>query len=651
MEKKSTFNSFLISSIIIIGVILRTYHFFSLPFMYDELCEISNHYSSFTDLIQNGVKMKDLHPAGVYVFVYGWKYLFGNAEWIIKLPFLTLGIGCIYLTYRIGKDWFNESCGLIAATFISTLQFTIIYSTIIRPYISGLFFSLLMVICWTNYFFKPNKNRLINIVGFFLCSLICMYNHYFSFLFVIIVGFTGLFFLTHKNWKYYISSGILLILFFLPHLPITLYHLSIGGAGGVDGWLGPPKNDVLLTFIAYVFHYSFISGGSAAIIVLFYFSRFLKTPDLKNNKRLICVIWFMLPFLIGFFYSILINPVLEFSMLFFSFPFFIILISSFINEPRKWVITGLIIVISASNIYSLIYTRKHYELTLHQPSDEYAKYAMKLQKSFPKKKIFAILSTTERPFMEYYKKKYKINLEYHIFNPKDDTPATLYNMLKENSFDYLITGYLPEDYNALFKKQFTNLIHHSEGFTYDINCYSKKTNDETFKEKTFYSKTNPFNIFPVQAPWSADIKTLHKDSFSGNNFIMLGSMNEWGPGFNIPLNEITYSCTSKLLASINVKTDKKIKEAILVLQISLGDSILHWQGSNLNNYLIEGVAWQTIYTAYDIIGLDASPGNLKKYKLSVFLWNKGKQMLSLDNLSLIVKEGNPLKYGLHSPIN
>lgn len=249
-----------LACIAIIGIILRTYHFFGQPFTFDELSATSRQYNSVSELIKIAVIEIDFHPAGTHLFIYAWQHLFGNAEWVVKLPFLLMGIGCIFLTCKIGKEWFNETCGLIAAVFISTLQFTISYSTIARPYISGLFFSLLMVHCWTNYFFNSKKNNLINISGFILAASVCMYNHYFSFLFAMIVSFSGLFFLTRQNWKYYFIAGGIIILLYLPHLHITLIQLGKGGLGGPDGWLGPPDNDFFLKFIGYIFHYSYLSG-------------------------------------------------------------------------------------------------------------------------------------------------------------------------------------------------------------------------------------------------------------------------------------------------------------------------------------------------------------------------------------------------------
>ena len=137
-------NKLLLVLIIIVGTVLRFYNYGEIPFTHDEFSALSRlNFDNFNDLIEKGVKI-DAHPAGVHVFMYYWTTFFGSAEWVVKLPFTVIGTLSIFLIYLIGKNWFNETVGLISASFITSIQFTVIYSQIARPYISGLFFSLLM---------------------------------------------------------------------------------------------------------------------------------------------------------------------------------------------------------------------------------------------------------------------------------------------------------------------------------------------------------------------------------------------------------------------------------------------------------------------------------------------------------------------------
>ena len=176
-------NKSILLLILIISITLRFFNYFEIPFTYDEFSAFFRlNFDNFCELIDKGVKI-DAHPAGIHVLMYYWSKIFGNSEWIIKLPFTIFGIVSIYLIYKIAKVWFNETVGLISASYLATIQFTVMYSQIARPYISGMFFSLLMIYYWSQLIKKPDKNLIKNTGLFILGASLCAYNHHFSLLF------------------------------------------------------------------------------------------------------------------------------------------------------------------------------------------------------------------------------------------------------------------------------------------------------------------------------------------------------------------------------------------------------------------------------------------------------------------------------------
>lgn len=639
---------FLIIFIIIVGASLRCYNFFLLPFTFDELSAITRlNYASLNELIDKAVKQVDTHPAGIQVFLYYWCKLFGTTEWVVKLPFVLIGIATIPMAFLVCRNWFGTTPALITSAYIATLQFTVTYSTIARPYIPGLFFSLLMVYTWTKCLFE--KFHIRYIVLYVLSATLCCYIHYFSLLFAIITGATGLFFLKKNSWKWYFLSNFIIVILCLPHLGIFLFQIKRGGLGGPDGWLSAPSNNFLLTYIAYIFNHSYLSGGITIVCCLIYYF-FKKSSKPQTVFKIVCLLWFLLPFCIGFFYSKWKNPILQYSILIFSFPYLIMFLSSFIVESKKWIIALVLIIIMSGNIYSLVYTRQHYEILFHQPSDQYAKYINHLQQLYPNKKIFSILNTTENLFMEYYNKKSQTKFDFHVFQPKEDTPASLSHLITEKMSDILITGFLPDEYTAFFKQQFPYLIYRSEGFTYDINCLSKNHSDKTIEEKIIYSQANNFNYMPAVPPWSFDLNMIREDSSTLNKYLFLDSIHEWGPGFAIPLNEILSSRITKIIASVKIKPNTVTNDEILVLQINQGDSMIRWQGSDISKYYMANAEWQTIYTSCNLIDVLPPGINIASLKLNVYLWNKAKANIQIDDLTISVFEGNSLVYGLYHPI-
>ena len=138
-----------------------------------------------------------------------------------------------------------------------------------------------MIYFWTNLIKYPSKKFYKNSILFILSASLCTYNHHFSLLFATIVGLSGLFFIQKKYFVKYIISGVLIFVLYIPHLNIFMYQLSIGGVGGVDGWLGKPHNDFILEFVKYIFNFSLLP--IIVVIGLFIFGA--KAHLSKINKE------------------------------------------------------------------------------------------------------------------------------------------------------------------------------------------------------------------------------------------------------------------------------------------------------------------------------------------------------------------------------
>ncbi len=264
MNIRISSNHLVLVFILLIGTLLRIWHLADIPLTHDEFSVVfRTGYDSFADLIKQGV-LVDVHPAGVQVFVNYWVALFGESAVAVKIPFILFGMFSIGLIYKLGEEWFNPTVGLITAVFVACLEYTVMYSQIARPYMSGMFFSLLMVYGWQRYLFNPGRSPIAWLIVYVLASAICAYNHYFSLMFAALVGVTGLFFITRKKLILYILAGAGIFALFIPHLPVFFHQFS---EKGVEGWLGKPENDFIIDYIGYIFHFSPLVYAMVAIIV------------------------------------------------------------------------------------------------------------------------------------------------------------------------------------------------------------------------------------------------------------------------------------------------------------------------------------------------------------------------------------------------
>lgn len=630
--------NWLLLLIVAVAAALRFYHFSQIPFTYDEVSAWARTgYSSFHDLIQQGVR-GDGHPAGIQVFLNYWRKVFGDSEQAFKFPFLVMGLLSIWMIFRIGKFWFNKTVGYIASATTATIQYTVMYSQIARPYISGLFFALMMVWCWSNYLFNgEEKHKRLQLFGYIFFSALCCYDHYFALLFAFIVGLTGLFFLNKENLKQYLVAGFVIVLLFLPHLPITLYQLGIGGVGG---WLAKPGPDFFSNYLDYVFEFSPYVKTLIIIVVLlsiFFYSRDLGT---KQKFRIIAFLWFIIPLLTGYFYSINRNPVLQYSVLIFSFPWLLFFLFSMYRELRPVYNFILIVVIMVICGYGLIIERDHYGVFYRQPVEELVKNSLKTAKELNPKNVH-ILINEPRKYAGYYLNKYHEKLPMDYWQEKNFPGYAVFrHYLDSLKSDYFIAGNIPSDYLMLVKEFFPYKIRSDKGFTYNFFAFAKKKNvnvigDSVFRDSMALGKINP--------NWKFDMIAVKRDSLDRPLYKM-DSTREFGPTFSARLLPLLTNSYNVVNVSLHVRDVKPNMNASLVVSFDEDGKSSFWQEKPFNFFLDS--TDQSGYLFYSIGIRDLGFAINNQHSLNAYIWNKGRNEFEIDNMSVEIEAGNPWIYGL-----
>lgn len=636
-------NTLILILIIVIGGILRFYNYIELPFTHDEFSALfRTEFNTFSELIEYGVKV-DGHPAGIQVLLYYWTKCFGSTEPIVKLPFILFGLGSIIVFYRITKEWFNETVGLICASYIASIQFTIMYSQIARPYISGLFFCLLMVYYWTKIIKSPNKNYTRNYLLFITSTSLCAYNHHFSLLFAAIVGFSGLFFINKNRLISYIFSGVIIFLIYLPHLNIFLYHLSVGGVGGPEAWLAKPQKDFIIDFIMYIFNYSTLSLVVVATLIIINLDT-QKIRSAFNSKTILFIIWFLLPLLIGYFYSVYVNAVLQFSVLIFSFPFLLFILFGHIKTKRPTTNLVIVTIILATNIFSTVWAREHYKLFYESPFEHILLDYRTTNET--KDNVISFIDSHKRK-SQHYLKRHNISTNFIWLDTfKTDRELILYLNSVFTQYDYLYLGVLSSNNPKtvpIIQEYFPTIVwqeNYAGGTTY---LFSKASN---FKHKwseilTFENKDNN--------SWKSLVKTNYTDSisYSGNYSYLIDDLTEWSPNFTVNLNDIITEKTNFIDISLKAKCLSSFDGVRLVATLEVNDEFIYWGGSYLNEFTSIEDSFNNWITAVHSVKLSDIRLEAENIKLKIFIWNKKSQNFLIDDFSITVRDGNPIIYGLY----
>ena len=633
-------NKSILLLILIISIILRFFNYFEIPFTYDEFSAFFRlNFDNFSELIDKGVKI-DAHPAGIHVLMYYWSKIFGNSEWIIKLPFTIFGIVSIYLIYKIAKVWFNETVGLISASYLATIQFTVMYSQIARPYMSGMFFSLVMIYYWSQLIKKPDKNLIKNTGLFILGASLCAYNHHFSLLFAAIVGISGLFFINRQYLMWYIISGLIIFIFYLPHLEIFFYQLQIGGVGGPEGWLSEPENNYIFNYLKYIFNFSY-SSIIITLLVIIYGVKKINFSFISNKTFLLFLSWFLLPFLIGFFYSKFINPVLQFSVLIFNLPVLFFLLFGHFRAQKATTNLLLVLTILSVNITSLVIERDHYNIFYQSFYEQVLLDYKEIKEKHPNS-LFIIDSNKE--ITKYYCDKLNIDNYFLSFNSFKNKKE-FHNFLKRNSqYDRLFFGclYSNSPYSIpIIKDVYPNIKwqkNYAGGTTYFFN--------KSEAEKKIISNLNSKNTKPEF--WS-NVDLLNK---SNKKYLPIIENVEWGPTYTNDLNAIINNENNFIHLSVKAKSlENDLDGVILVSSLDLNGKNIYWSGTNFKDFKYnidtQNNEWVKIHHCLKLSDIKLQHNNIV---FKAYIWNKEKKNLLFDDFEIELIDGNPIIYGLNQEI-
>jgi len=646
--------------ILLIAAILRLVHPFQIPYTYDELSALSRtHFNSFSELIDKGIII-DGHPAGVQVFLYYWTKLFGYKEIVVKFPFILLGILSVYYIFKIGETWFSITVGFISAVYLATLEYPIMYSQLIRPYSSGLFFVLAMVYYWNKIIFRSEEKQTRNLILYILFSALCAYNHHFSLLFAGIVGVTGLFFIKKGQLLKYVIAGVSIFILYIPHLRIFFYQLNYGGIGGSNGWLGKPDYTFALEYLHYIFHFS--RTVIAIVITLFLFGIYnaIKKRVAPNRYYIISICWFLLPLLIGFFYSTLINPVLQYSVLIFSFPFLLFFLFALLPKLSSKVIIPIIIVICLVNIFSLVHTRKYYTLFYKAPYEQPIVIADSLQKILGKNNFSSILQTedSDKYVTDYYIQKDKVDTSSFVkattldcFITKPNGYLQLIPFMKKQtkpyfgfggtaSFDPTVLQIICDYYPFMIKKwdfyDASFYLFSNQKAVSDIHPYS-------FESKNDFENTTKY--------WSqADTNFTHDTvHFLGKHAYKMDAKHDWAPAFSCKLADMSWGKNDIIDISLEVYPLDTLDDVSIVSSLESNGNIISWSDTKISKFIPDTLrkSWVMVHHSLklqDIHNTEPEP------LLKVYIWNKGRKRFYMDNFEVKTFKGNPVIYGLMQKI-
>jgi len=640
--KKITRKSWLVFAIMIVAILLRFCGYYSWSLTNDELSALLGYsYGSLYNNIFTYVA-NDFHPAGVQILIWFWCKIFGTSVAALRFPFVMMGIFSVYLVYLISRKWFNYYAAVLIAATLCVSQFAILYAQIARPYSAGLFFVLLTLYGWNGFILlqKNQKPKFLSLLFFVFGMVMSMYNHYFSFLMVAIIGVTGIFMISKLNRKMYLLCGLAAVLLFLPHLKITIKQFSAGGLG----WLAQPDSSYFKIYAKYMFNQSKLYLLFILVIALIAAIKLpYKLPE--NKMKWVALAWFLIPLLTAYFYSIYVSPLLQHSILFFSYPFLLFFIFSLTpnNQKSIFILVPLILIAGTVQIYAINKFDGSNEFARFK---EIAKHIDNADKKYGAENITRAINVTDSAYIGYYLSKLNNENSFefyhnagreHLFEVID-----IVNKSKTPYFMYCWTNAdCPPEINQIVQDRYPYLIERMHYFNSEYYLYSNLNADSKKSIKSI--RHNFLQNYEINGVHFSNPTLLAKDSTAQNGINTFEIMNdkiEYSSTFTIPISEIAESTSAIIHASVKLRTFDLNADASIVFSINHGAENYFWRALNLKSFVAKIGEWNQCY--YSIrLPLLKGPEN----KITVYILNNLKKNIHIDDFSIKLEEGNNNLYG------
>jgi hypothetical protein len=611
--------------ILLFAAVFRFYPFGTVSLSNDELSAlIRTRYPSFGEMVRNGV-YTDFHPAGVQSFLYGWTCVIGEDAFLLRLPFILLGLGSIWLIYRLGRRWFHPAAGLLAAALFSVLEFSIIYSQLARPYAPGVFFCLLASWYWTILTdeAKQGQVRWRTWIPWVISMAVCAHLHYFTFVYAGALGLSGIVLLNGRLRGQYLLSGLLVLLLALPEWSVFREQLKTGDLGG---WLGKPEKTWLFAYFFNAFNTSWLLID--ALIVCFFTGWYVQRsrPEWNRYHALIAFIFFF-SFGLAFGYSLLRHPIIQFSTLFFVFPLVLLFFFSFTPSAFRQGagLIGVVLLVLIGGTLSTAMEKKFFRMPAYGVFRELTVRAHEWSGD-AQHPAWCIFNVINPDYLEYYFAREGWRPDTVVYGAEKARELAVLgsalDSLKPGSIIYGWTNsFHPEELYFLLRERYERLDRDEAYFNARISRFSKGTAD-----------------WPVHDPRA--MTWDYEDGPSGTDFP--DSLQRTGKGERLDAGvEFSHTLTCSLdslrpgrydvlNARCRFMTGVLPVDARLVLSVERDRSNLGYFSAAINDWNVRPGRWQ------EAVISGVVPEGCTGATVKAYVWNKGAASWWIDDLALVL---------------
>ncbi|MBL0127353.1 MAG: glycosyltransferase family 39 protein [Flavobacteriales bacterium] len=626
-------------ALFILAAVLRFWDLPHLPYTHDELSALVRIYPTLGETIQRGVIELDTHPPGVQVFEWFWTKVFTKEEADVKLPFILMDLLALLFLYRFALAWTGASPALVLTALMATIQYSVLYGQIARPYAAGLFTTALLADQLTRYLAFGTRRMLI---GVGIAALLSAYTHHFALLLAALMVATGWFLISREQRRAYaIMCGIAIVLY-LPNIPIFLKQL---GEGGLSEWLPAPDGAWFPKYGWFIANDNVFLAGILIACVVASVILTIRSGRVAGPARWFLFAWGVIPLAIGFAYSVWRAPVLQYSVVLFSFPYIVLfLLQGLVHVQRKAVLVGCAILACVS-VYSLVNTRLHYELFYRSKYEVIAREAIEANKTLGTDKVLVLIDAPDHMIRFYYD-LWRVSVNDFPFVQLKDRflISQVDSILQANKGRTVIfgqsNGSVPE-HLALIQQHFPELVERQDLIDGQVFRFTDGP-----VQMQWFDRDTIASITPEQrmGPWKvSDGLSMYTDTVPNGAFWEF-AYREFGLGIDLPLDSIVLDPQDQIEVIATVIGWSANSEASVVADVKHGDSTVFYRTGRL----------EPAHRPHEVSPMIVTvcPADMKgdRLHLLTYIYNPNKEALRVSRVDILRRSANPVRYGTLEPV-
>lgn len=630
--------------LLLLALLLRSWGFPDIPYTHDEISGLLRvDHPTIGAAIASGSWKVDAHPPGTHFFLLFWTHLFGFGDGAVKAPFILGSVLALFFLYRFAYAWTGGPAALIGTALLATMQYTVMYGQIARPYAAGLLTTALLADQLTRYL---AGGRMLNLIAAAIAALLCALMHHFALMLAAIMCCTVM--LLSKGAlrrKLLIGLGAALA-GYLPVVPLLIHQLGIGG---LDNWLAPPTPQWPLDYAWWIGHCSVLFSMVLALLIGVAAALRIKHRDLSFPVWGMTLAWGLLPLIIGYAYSVLRSPVLQYSVLLFSFPYLLIGLLAGLRHLKPSYGIPLAGITACASVFTLVNDRQHYAIFNHSKYESIVRGTQEAERT-------GTLAIVDLPpeVMEFYRELWCITPSHAPFVNLRSRPATVLDSTlhatRASAVFYGQTTQAEPENVAKVQARFPFLIErhdHEEGQTF---LFSAKPVDGALNDLGATRMKTPEAIgddgweVDAKIPLIADTTAMGYGGLAPKRWDLTG--HEYGAVYDGPVYELAKGSNDVIEVRADLSSVDAASDLSLVVELKEGDRTTFYRATGTVD------AWSAngAVSLIAAVKLADIPGHGGGLRLRTYLYNPGRKRALINSLGLRVREGDPVLYGLFQPI-